>query len=385
TRANYEPNLDDALKVEGTVLAGGTVQVDRKLGLILRPEFGHAKMSAKLADAVNRRFFFFDGTTRRGIAKAVEDDFIEIDLHPRYRENVYRLMEVVRSTSPKPDFAHSQQRLSELAQRLANPATAADAALQLESIGDSAIPVLLEGIQSPNPELRFYAAEALAYLDRVEAVAPLEEAIREVAAFRHDALLALQELKRPESAEALKRLINEQSLETRYGAFCALRQQREFENELPAQRLGAVNLYRVASDAPPAVVISLRRRAEVVLFGNTHPLQLSGFLRRSSGLMLMNDPTQQQSLKISRFRVGEEDRRQTTDTSLASVVEGISSVGGDYGDIVEVLRIAKERGYLVDQLAFDPLPRPLRTYYRDEHPVQPDDEASAGLASAEDT
>ncbi len=159
TRADFEPIGDETLQTEGIVLSGGMVQIDRKLGLVLRPEFEHAKMASDLAAAVNRRFFFFDGTTRRGIAKAVEDDFIELELHPRYRDNVYRMMAVVRVIGVKNESSESQARLTELAERLANPATAADAALQLEAIGESAIPTLLEAIESTNPELRFYAAE----------------------------------------------------------------------------------------------------------------------------------------------------------------------------------------------------------------------------------
>ncbi len=364
TRADYEPGDDVALNIEGTVLAGGTVQTDRKLGLILRPEFEHAKLAADLAAAINRRFFFFDGTTRRGIAKALEDDYIEIELHPRYRKNVYRLMAVVRAMWVKAGSAESQQRLESLAKQLANPATAADAALQLEAIGESAIPTLLEGIESTNPELRFYAAEALAYLDRSEAVAPLEQAAQNVAAFRHDALLALQELQRHESVEALKRLMDEPSLETRYGAFCALRRREDAHSHLIGRNLGAMDLFKVASTAPPAVVISLRENPEIVIFGTPPEVDIPRFLR-SSGLMLMRDAADASQLKVSRFARGEDDRRSTAGKSVESIVKAIAAVGGGYGDVVAMLRIAKDKGYLSGQLAIDPLPRPLRTYHRD--------------------
>ena len=48
------------------------------------------------------------------------------------------------------------------------------------------------------------------------------------------------------------------------------------------------------------------------------------------------------------------------------MVAGIAKVGGGYGDVIQVLRMAKQKGYLKDELAIDPLPKPLRTYYRDE-------------------
>jgi flagellar basal body P-ring protein FlgI len=127
TRADFEPSADDALRLEGQVLAGGRVQTTRKLGLMLRPKYQHAKMAKAIADAVNRRFFFFDGTTRRGIATAIEDDFVEVEVHPRYRYNVSRMMRVVQAIGVKPGMSDSQERLAELADRLRNPVTAADA------------------------------------------------------------------------------------------------------------------------------------------------------------------------------------------------------------------------------------------------------------------
>ncbi len=36
-----------------------------------------------------------------------------------------------------------------------------------------------------------------------------------------------------------------------------------------------------------------------------------------------------------------------------------------YGDVIAMLRAAKDKGFLLDQLAIDPLPAPVRRYYRD--------------------
>ena len=380
TRANYEPGKDDTLRIEGSVLSGGIVQVDRSLGLLLKEEFEHAKMASGLANAINRRFFFFDGTTRRGIANAVEDDFIELDLHPRYRENVHRLMAVIRAIGVKPESSQSQKRLAELAARLANPSTAADAALQLEAIGESAIPTLLEGIQSDNPELRFYAAEALAYLDRSEAIGPLEEAAREVAAFRHDALMALQEMDSSDVIDALQRLMQVSSMETRYGAFCALRRRPTGRQHLLPYNLGVFEFYEVESDAPPAVVISLRENPEIVVFGKPAPLQVADFITvpgngATGGLTIRPDRREPGQLRILRFKPGEDDGEASVDNSVASMIKGIASAGGRYGEVVMALRIAKDKGFLIDQLAIDPLPRPLRTYYR-ETPQDEDSQRS---------
>jgi len=391
TRADHHPSEDDAYRLEGVVLGGGRIQIDRKLGLILRPQYQHVKMATAISAAINRRFYFFDGTTRRGVAKAIEDDFIEIEAHPRYRGNEARMVAVIRALGVAPESSATQKRLVELASRLKEPATASDAALQLEGLGESAIPTLIEGLKATNPELRFYAAEALAYLDRNEAIDPLVESARTVAAFRHPALLALQGLDQQLAIDGLVSLMNEPSLESRYGAFAAIRNRPDAKHYLPSETLGeAFRMYDIASTAPPAIVVSLKQHPEIVLFGNPGDLNISTFLMGPHGIMLKNDSDLPGMVRISRFKAGEDDRRVTVASNIKSVIEGIAAVGGGYGDVVAVFREAKHKGYLKDQLAFDPLPRSQRTYFResnsaaDEEGFGDDDPASETELASKD-
>ncbi len=67
-------------------------------------------------------------------------------------------------------------------------------------------PPCSKGFKPTDPELRFYASEALAYLDRVEAIEPLEASARDVAAFRHPALMALQGIEQQLAIDALPSL-----------------------------------------------------------------------------------------------------------------------------------------------------------------------------------
>lgn len=376
TRANLQGANDETHKIEGRVIGGGRVQIDRKLGLILRPEYQHVKMSARLAAAINRRFYFFDGTTRRGIAKAAEDDYIEIDMHPRYRGQQARLMAIIGAISVKPESSETQQRLLELGKRLREPATAADAANQLEALGESAIPTLTAALETDNPELKFYAAEALAYLDRVESIAPLEAAIGSEPAFRYPGLAALEGIEQHHAVEALTRLLDQPSLETRYGAFCALRRRTDGRLSLAGKSVGSsFRLYKIASDGTPAIVVSTNETPEIVLLGALSPLAIPDFFFGSDGFLLKPEPSQPGQLRISRFQAGEPDQRVTVPNSLDQVIAAIVSIGGQYGDVITTLRKAKEAGFLKDQLAFDPLPRSLRTYYRDDPTQKSDDES----------
>ena len=83
------------------------------------------------------------------------------------------------------------QRLQLLDRQLGDPLTAATAALRLEAIGKPAVPTLVKGIESNDPEVRCYAAEALAYLDDTRAAPVLAQAATDEPAFRAFALTAL--------------------------------------------------------------------------------------------------------------------------------------------------------------------------------------------------
>ncbi|WP_413430812.1 flagellar basal body P-ring protein FlgI [Crateriforma spongiae] len=381
TRADTTPGTDDSLRTKAIVIAGGRVIENRDLGLILRPEFQHVKMAAAIAQAINRRFFFFDGTERRGIAEPLEDDYIKIEVHPRYRRNQYRMMEVARAIGVKPESAETQQRLADLGQKLVDPETSADAALQLEGMGESAIPTLVDALEQDNPELRFYVAEALAYLDRDEALPPLESAIADSPAFRFPGLLAIEGMDGSAAVETLRRLMDQPSLETRYGAFCAIRRRPDGASVLAGQNVsGQFRLFTVPCSCQPAIVVSLRESPEIVMFGPDETIDVTHPLFGPGGLLIKQDPENPGQLRINRFLPGEDDRLAIVPANLTALIHGIADVGGGYGDVVTVLREAKDSGFLQQQLAMDPLPEPMRTYHRDEAEDQDsvaDDESSA--------
>jgi flagellar basal body P-ring protein FlgI len=373
TRTDVYGGADATHKTEGYVVGGGRIQIDRKLGLILRPEYKHVKVSATLAKAINQRFYFFDGTTRRGVAKAIEDDYIEVEVHPRYRGQEARFMAIVGAIGVDADGKNGQTRLAELSNRLKEPTTAADAANQLEAIGDGAIPTLLEGLKSKNPELRFYAAEALAYLDRVESIEPLEAAIRSESAFRFSGLVALQGFEQHMALDALRRLLDDPSLETRYGAFRALRRRDDAKSILGGKTIGSsFRLYKLDSDSAPTVIVSTIEKPEILLLGKVNELKVSEFLFGTNGLLIKPEPTSPNQLRINRFQPGKEDQLVVVSNSVEQMITGIVAVGGGFGDVIDMLRKAKTSGYLQDQLTMDPLPKPFQIYYRNETDAKTD-------------
>ena len=374
TRAATEAGKDANLKVEGVVIGGGRIQQDRKLGLVIRPEYRHVKMAAQLENAINQRFYFFDGTTRGGIAKAREDDYIEISVHPRYRRNIHRLMAVVSMVVARGESAETQHRLANLGKRMAEPTTAADAAMQLEALGERAVPTLLEALKNSDPEIRFYAAEALAYLERSEAIEPLEQAAAEQAAFRYPALIALEGMDSRDSLDALQRLMLQPSIETRYGALRSIRRRPDGQVILRPTKLGGVEFYEVSSETAPFIAVSLSDRPEIACFGTDFPVTIPDFLLGPAGLVIRPEESDPSKLRVSRFQAGADDRRASVPATVSGLLTGITLVGGGYGDCVAVLRKAKENQVINCGLAIDPLPKSLRTYHREN--MEPSDPAA---------
>ena len=83
---------DDAVdELRGRVLGGGQSQVERNLGLAIRPEWS-VKKSARIGAAINARFYKSDRNGKSGVATPKRDNYIELAVHPRYRNNLSRYM-----------------------------------------------------------------------------------------------------------------------------------------------------------------------------------------------------------------------------------------------------------------------------------------------------
>jgi hypothetical protein len=167
---------DKGLLVRGRILGGGTALKPRPLGLVIGTENKSIRLSSQIGAAINKRFHTFEHGAKKGMATPKTDEFIEINLHPRYKDNISRYMRVVRSVPIKESTTEQVARLKLLERQLIDHVTAATAALRLEALGHDGVKTLLQGIGEQDPEVRFYSAEALAYLDEKQAAAPLAAA-----------------------------------------------------------------------------------------------------------------------------------------------------------------------------------------------------------------
>jgi flagellar basal body P-ring protein FlgI len=347
---------------QGRILGGGVVMESRKLGLVIHPEYQNVMTSAQIGNAINRRFHNFSAGIKQGVAVPENDKHIELAVHPRYKENIERYMRVVRSLPVRESASEQLARVALLERMLLEPITAADAALKLEALGKDGVNSLKKGIESEKREVRFYSAEALAYLDETVAVAPLAEAAR-VRAFRAYAMAALCTMDDFAAYEALRELLDVPSAETRYGAFRALWAMNAHDPLVQGESLGDQFSYHLLNtQGPPMIHVTRSKRPEIVLFGAEQRLLTP--LSLDAGKQIQVNSHGGDEVTVSRFAKDEPDQKRLTTTKLDDVIRAIVDLGGTYPDVFQALQQAKATHALDGRFEIDALPQGGRTYDR---------------------
>jgi flagellar basal body P-ring protein FlgI len=354
---------DRVLMCRGRVLGGGVALKSRPLGLVLTPGHQNVLNSSRVATAVNRRFHTFQKGVKSGMAKSKTNEFIELAVHPRYKDNIARYIQVVSALAISESATERTQRIASLKDQLLNAETAADAALQLEAIGPDGADTLLKGITSKDPEVQFYSAEALAYLDRREAAAPLGQIAREQPAFRVFALTALSVMQDYAAYEQLQTLLSVPSAETRYGAFRALWTMNENDPLVKGESLGGqFNYHVLSSPEAPMIHVTRTRLAEIVVFG-ADPRFLTP-LAVSAGNEIMVTSEGGDQVCVSKYTIQDGDQKRTVSTRVDDIIRAVVELGGTYPDVVQALQEAKTSGALLARLEVDALPEAGRSYDR---------------------
>lgn len=364
-----DPDKDQALSTRGRILGGGLVLKSRSLGLVLSEQYKSYRVSQDIGKSINNRFYAFVEGRKQGMATPKTDGFIELLIHPRYADNVGRYMQVVRNIAIDEPRDSLQARLLFLEQQLSDPLTAASAAVRLEAVGnDQAKEILQKGAKSPDPEVRFYAAEALAYLDDTAAVEPLADVARNEPAFRVNALAALSAMDDALAYDALRSMLEVKSAETRYGAFRALWAMNEHDPFLRDEYLGQQFHYH-ALDVPGPDMIHVTRShlPEVVVFGKDQCFKTPLVL--DAGKNILVNGNADGKITVSRFTAGDEPRKREVSSRVDEVIRSIVELGGTYPDVVQALQQARTAGALAGRLELDALPQPGRRYDREVQPA----------------
>ncbi len=359
-----DPKNNPGLATHGRILGGGLALKSRPLGLVISNQYKSVRISQEISNSINNRFYMFSDGRKRGVATPKTGEFIDLLIHPRYGDNVGRYIQVVRSIAIDESASSLQARLLFLEQQLNDPLTAANAAMRLEAIGnDEAKEILKQGSTAIDPEVRFYAAEALAYLDETAAVEPLANSARSEPAFRVNSLAALSAMDDVMAYDALRSLLEVRSAETRYGAFRALWAMNEHDPFLRDEYLGNQFHYHVLNvPGPDMIHVTRSHRPEVVLFGKDQHFQLPLVL--DAGKSILVNGLNGDKITVSRFKANAEPEQREVSTRVDDVVRAIVALGGTYPDVVQALQQAKADGALASRFEVDALPQPGRRFDR---------------------
>lgn len=366
----FDGDADPVLKTRGVVLGGGVSTISRSFGLHVRGKYQSVNTSTAIAKAINARFVANGKYRRGGAAVPKTNKIIELSAPRQYSNNLGRFVRVVSSLVIGETPQEEMKRVQVLERQLLEPTTSSRAALRLEAVGSMAVNVLLSATSSPNAEVRFYAAESLAYLKRPEAVGVLEATARNMPRLRWHALTALSCMDDVEAGVALTSLLESNSAETAYGAFRALRARSESDPVVRGDILGdGFSFHVIATEADPIIHFSRARRPEIVLFGRDHRLN-ENFLYRGGEWVIRG--TSPGTIKVSRFSVGEDGKHEVCGNGLVEIVRAIDRLGGGYRDVLELVKRAKESGRLNSRLVVNAVAAPGRRYQRRKNTTQED-------------
>ncbi len=354
--------------VEGIIPNGGKYTgLNRDLGIRLREDYKGAKMTIRIADRIGQRFAGYDHGIKKPLAKAKTDQTIELIVAERYRENYFRYLQVIRHIRLSSETTVDHQlRMQELASALVLGDSSEQAALELEAVGNEAIPILKDGLQANELEARFRAAESLAYLNDSSGVAVLKEVADKEPAFRAYALAALSTLTDGDAIIALRELLNHPDIEVRYGAFRALSINSPGDTDVISKKVDSgFTMHLINSESEPVIHVSRRRKPEVVFFGADQKFSAPLFLRAGHDV-LIQCPENGDRVRLLLISPGQENREVYSSMRVTDVITAAAELGVEYPAIVEMLEQAQKQRNLDGILAFDQMPQGGRVFQRPE-------------------
>lgn len=354
----------------GRIPGGAASTTERNLALFLRNNFRGFRNSKRIADRIGKRFFHYNEHGQRlPLAEAKTDQQIELKVHPRYKENYARYLKVIRNIAFRESDVARQLRLQQLESELNDPDTSEIASLRLEAIGETAVPFLKRALKNQKLEVRFHAAMALAYLEDASGVDALVEAARNEPAFRSFAFAALSVVDDSDAHLGLKSLLDETSIETRYGAFRALSILDEYDPFIAGENLeDRFMLHVLETKGEPLVHLTQHQRSEIVLFGADQKFALPLIVSAGAKIRVQGQ-TGSDKVVISRYEAGRKDQRFEVSPRISDVILKVVEAGASYPDVVQMLVQAERQHNLPGQIAIDALPASGRMY---ERPVDED-------------
>ena len=209
---------------------------------------------------------------------------------PRYKHNLARYLRVIRNIAAPRNARRAARAACSCWKRScwsrASAAAGGDAARSDRQRGSRR--ARSRAWRRAIPEVRFYAAEALAYLDQPEAAAPLGQAARDESAFRWHALTALADddarlgPRRPERAAARARASRPATAPSaRCGSAMPPIRRRRASCSTESSATTSI-----ATTGEPLIHVARSRMPEIVVFGHEQRLKPPKLPLRRQAIMV---------------------------------------------------------------------------------------------------
>jgi hypothetical protein len=380
-----DPKIDknnSQYEKRAVLLGKAEYRQDRDFNFALRTDGRNtsqlAIIAAELERCINRRFKIEGDQTGVAKAKSQPEVSVGIKMHPHYREDPNRYLAVMMSIRCFTNPNQEKQRLEELKHELLDPEKSLAAALQLEALpARDGADALYEGMKSHHPDVRFYSAEALAYMRKPEVGPVLAEFARNDPKKRPAAIKALASMGSDlEATENLLPLMASGDPDLRYGAFWALWRRMPDHPAIRAWSQGTYPYhYHVLSFSEPLVHVTTSRRTEIVLFSQN--IKLNAPCLANAGNSIFVNVRSPEQVEIVRVNPGGINETRLRPNSLDKVLETIAELRGSYQDTLQFLTEANTQQALTCQLVIEGTQDKERSYNSAVYADDEDEEKSA--------
>lgn len=254
---NYSETVGDPLI--GHVLGGGLVNQDHETSLALfEPDYMTA---ALIRDRINGRF-------GNGTAVAMNESLININIPPKYEGQKVRFLSLVRSLYI--DTESLESLINSLVKTLRDkPSMRSQAITSLEAIGRPAIDKLKPLLDSPDQEVRYYAAQCLLAVGDYSGYEVLTNiAFSPNSEFRIAAINSIgYDARRNNASAIMTRLLAAPSLQIRLSAY---KHMDRLQDISISRTIVANDLFidRLAATGPKTIYITQQETPKVVLMGS---------------------------------------------------------------------------------------------------------------------
>ncbi len=348
----------------GFCLGGGAVLDEYKINLALRrPDY---RIANQIRNRINERFGY-------DTAWALAPGSIELRVPAKYNDDKTRFIRLVGATYLIETPELVEKRIASRVRGLASGPNKDIDELVLEAIGKEAAAKLAGLLSSPDPEVRFHAARCMSDLGDPRGRETLWSiASDKKSAYRVAAVNAIVDSPvRQDAASLLRILLRDDDFSVRLAAYESL--VRLNDASVSRQVIGeSFYLDRISAPGKPAIYISRRQQARVVLFGAPVYCRSNFFIETPDKTITINAPPDEQTVSIIRRHPKRPDTIIDLKTSLAlsDIIRTLCSdpsgtgrdgpgLGVPFSALVPILKQMVDSGAVQAEFHISPLPQEM--------------------------